>query len=68
MLVSWYDGVELWLVQLAYPLQVALVFAVLVPLSWGVARGVDRGLDVLTARFARGRETAEGRRERGRTA
>ena len=68
MLVSWYDGVELWLVQLAYPLQVALVFAVLLPLSWGVARGVDHALDVLAVRFTRGRDAAEGRSEKERTA
>jgi hypothetical protein len=68
MLVSWYDGVELWLVQLAYPVQVALVFAVLLPLSWGVARGVDRALDVLAARFTRGHDAAEGRGEKERTA
>ncbi|GAA2350219.1 hypothetical protein GCM10009854_29990 [Saccharopolyspora halophila] len=67
MVVAWYDGVELWLVQLAYPLQVALVLAVLVPLCWGVARGVDRALDVLAARFARGRDV-RGRGERGRAA
>ncbi|RRO19306.1 hypothetical protein EIL87_04135 [Saccharopolyspora rhizosphaerae] len=53
LLVEWYDGVELWLVQLVYPLQVALVLAVLVPLCWGVARVVDRAVDGIGAKFTR---------------
>ncbi|WP_406692338.1 hypothetical protein REH65_10940 [Saccharopolyspora sp. ID03-671] len=57
LLVEWYDGVELWLVQLVYPLQVALVLAVLVPLCWGVARVVDRAVDGISARFTRARDS-----------
>ena len=57
LLVEWYDGVELWLVQLVYPLQVALVLAVLVPSCWGVARVVDRAVDGVEAKFTRVRGT-----------
>ncbi|GAA0532017.1 hypothetical protein GCM10011581_16480 [Saccharopolyspora subtropica] len=52
-LVEWYDGVELWLVQLAYPLQVTLVLAVLLPVCWALARVVDRGIDGLGAKLTR---------------
>lgn len=76
LLVEWYDGVELWLVQLVYPLQVALVLAVLVPLCWGVARVVDRAVDGIGAKFTRandaeppvGRSDGEKTGRRGRTA
>jgi hypothetical protein len=56
-LVEWWDGAELWLVQLPYPLQVALVFAVVVPLCWALARVIDRGVDVLAAKLPRVRDT-----------
>lgn len=55
-LVDWWDGVELWLVQLPYPLQVTLVLAVLLPLAWGVARLIDRGVDRLGAKLTRIRD------------
>jgi hypothetical protein len=44
-LVEWWDGVELWLVQLPYPLLVTLVLVVLVPVCWILARMIDRGTD-----------------------
>ncbi|MGP4016390.1 hypothetical protein [Saccharopolyspora sp. 5N708] len=64
-LVEWYDGVELWLVQLAYPLQVSLVLAVLLPLCWALARVIDRGIDGLGAKLTRVRdaEPPVGRRD-----
>ncbi|MGW1679576.1 hypothetical protein [Saccharopolyspora sp. NPDC002376] len=64
-LVEWYDGVELWLVQLPYPLQVVLVFSVLLPLCWGLARVIDRGIDGLGAKLTRVRdaEPPVGRRD-----
>ncbi|MEY8039221.1 hypothetical protein [Saccharopolyspora cebuensis] len=55
-LVEWWDGVELWLVQLPYVLQVTLAFAVLVPLAWVLARVIDRGIDGLGARLTRVRD------------
>ncbi|GAA4859553.1 hypothetical protein [Saccharopolyspora rosea] len=64
-LVAWWDGVELWLVQLPYPVQVILVMAVLLPLSWGLARVIDRGVDGLGAKLTRVRdaEPPVGRRD-----
>ena len=70
-LVEWWDGVELWLVQvpyvlqLPYPLQVALVFAVLLPVCWGLARVIDHGIDGLIARltWVRDAEPPLGNRE-----
>ncbi len=38
---TWWDGVELWLTQLTFTLQVILVVGVLGPLCWGVAATVD---------------------------
>ena len=35
---TWWDGVELWLTQLDFTLQVILVLGVLGPLCWGVRR------------------------------
>ena len=47
-LVDWWDSVELWLTQLAFPLQVLLAAVVLLPLCWFVAAGADRLLDAVT--------------------
>lgn len=52
-LAEWWDGVELWLVQLPYPLLVALVLAVLLPLCWAVAGLIDRGIDGVAAKLTR---------------
>lgn len=52
-LVEWWDGAELWLVRLPYPLLVTLVLAVLVPLCWALAWVIDRGIDELGARMTR---------------
>lgn len=38
---SWWNAVELWIVQLWFPLQFVLVMAVVVPVCWGVAVGAD---------------------------
>ena len=38
---TWWDGVELWLTQLDFTLQVILVVGVLGPLCWGIAAIVD---------------------------
>lgn len=56
-LVAWWDGIELWLVQLPYPLLVILVLGVLLPLCWGVARLLDRGIDEVSAKVTRVRGT-----------
>ena len=39
---TWWDSVELWLTQLAFPVQVALVVAVVGPACWGLAAVLDR--------------------------
>lgn len=70
-LVEWWDGVELWLVQLPYPLLVTLVLAVLIPLAWGLAWFIDRGIDEIGAKLTRvgDAEPPVGKRDRaGRTA
>jgi len=38
---TWWDGVELWLTQLDFTLQVIIVVGVLGPLCWGFAAVVD---------------------------
>jgi hypothetical protein len=38
---TWWDGVELWLTQLDFTLQVILVVGVLGPACWGIAAVVD---------------------------
>ena len=40
-IATWWDGVELWLTQLPFALQVALVVAVVGPLCWGAAAVID---------------------------
>jgi hypothetical protein len=59
--MQWWDGVELWLVQLPYPVAVTLVLAVLLPVFWALARLVDRGIDEVAARLTRafGGESAD---------
>lgn len=40
--IRWWDGVELWLIQLGLAFQVALLMLVLLPVCWWAARVVDR--------------------------
>ncbi|HEX5118240.1 MAG TPA: hypothetical protein VFW65_23905 [Pseudonocardiaceae bacterium] len=49
-LANWWDGVDLWLSQLAFPFQFAIVVAVLAPVCFGVALLVDRVVDLVTGR------------------
>lgn len=49
---DWWDAVELWLTQLAFPFQVLLAIVVLLPLCWVVSALVDRLVDVLSASVA----------------
>ena len=55
--VDWWDAVELWLTQLAFPFQVALAIVVSLPLCWLAAAGIDRLVDVVIDR-ATGRLSA----------
>lgn len=50
---DWWDGIELWLTQLPFPLQVLLAVLVLVPLCWSAAAVVDRVGDAVAALVAR---------------
>ncbi len=49
MIADWWDAVELWITQLAFPFQVVLAIVVLVPLCWCVSAGVDRLVDAVSA-------------------
>jgi len=58
----WWDAVELWLTQLGLPAQFAILLAVLLPACWWVAKGIDRGVDLVSERIGRrgGGEDGEG--------
>jgi 4-hydroxybenzoate polyprenyltransferase len=62
-IVDWWDAVELWLTQLAFPFQVALAIVVGLPLCWLAAAGIDRLVDVVidraTARMSATRSRTE---------
>ena len=49
-IVDWWDAVELWLTQLAFPFQVALAIVVGLPLCWFAAAGIDRLVDMVIDR------------------
>ncbi len=49
-IVDWWDAVELWLTQLAFPFQVVLAIVVGLPLCWLAAAGIDRLVDVVIDR------------------
>ncbi|HEV7651286.1 MAG TPA: hypothetical protein VGP26_24310 [Actinophytocola sp.] len=55
MLSDWWNGVELWMLGLPFPLQFALVVVVLVPLCLVVAWAIDRLVDHASAFFGPGR-------------
>lgn len=55
-LANWWDGVDLWLGQLAFPFQFAIVIVVLAPVCMGVAWAIDRSVDLVSARFTRVRD------------
>jgi hypothetical protein len=44
-LVQWWDGVELWVVQLPVAVQFPVVMIVVLPACLGVARLIDRVVD-----------------------
>jgi hypothetical protein len=55
-LANWWDGVDLWLSQLAFPFQFAIVIVVLAPVCFGIAVLVDRVVDLVRARLPHGGE------------
>jgi len=52
-LANWWDSVALWLSDLAFPIQFALVIAVLAPVCFVLAWGIDNAVDLVVARFHR---------------
>jgi hypothetical protein len=64
--IRWWDGVELWLTQRGFALQVAILMLVLLPVCWWVTRVIDRVFDLafqrLGHRYAVDVENAEERR------
>jgi hypothetical protein len=65
--LDWWDGVELWLTQLAFPLQVLLAVLVLLPGCWFAAALVDRVVDGVVAAWA-ARRSREAEADRSRSA
>ena len=56
---NWWDAVELWVTQLAFPLQVLLAVVVVLPVCWGAAALLDRAVDaavLVTVRRGRDRD------------
>nr|WP_211176801.1 hypothetical protein [Pseudonocardia acidicola] len=50
-MADWWDAIELWVTQLAFPFQVVLAILVLLPLCWAAAGLLDRGVDAAVARW-----------------
>lgn len=50
-LSDWWNDIELWMAQLPFWFQFALVMVVVGPLCVGAARLIDRIVDSLAARF-----------------
>ncbi|GLZ39635.1 hypothetical protein [Actinokineospora sp. NBRC 105648] len=55
-LSDWWNDVELWLIQLSFPLQFALVMAILLPVCVVLAWFIDRVVDYASARFGPARD------------
>jgi hypothetical protein len=47
-IADWWDAVELWLTQLAFPFQVALAIIVGLPVCWFAAAAIDRLVDLVS--------------------
>ncbi|MEO6880952.1 MAG: hypothetical protein ABI181_08385 [Mycobacteriaceae bacterium] len=63
----WWDGVELWLTGLSFPLQVTIVLVVLLPLAAFAARALDKVATTLTVRPVDDDDTGPAPDEGGRT-
>lgn len=64
-LANWWDGVDLWLSQLAFPFQFAIVIVVLAPVCLGVAVLVDRVVDLFGHRTTDRRDEPVGHEPTG---
>ncbi len=51
-LSDWWNGVELWITQLAFPFQFAIVIAVLLPVCVGLAWLIDRVVDFVASKVS----------------
>jgi hypothetical protein len=58
---DWWDSVELWVTQLAFPFQVLLALVVVLPVCWFAAAAVDRLVGLGLAAVARSRQGARSR-------
>jgi hypothetical protein len=54
-LANWWDNTDLWLSQLSFPFQFAIVIAVLAPVCTGLAWVIDHIVDLFPARLTRTR-------------
>jgi hypothetical protein len=54
---DWWDAVELWLTQLAFPFQVLIAVLVLLPACWGAAALIDRLWELVAVRGTTRRAT-----------
>jgi hypothetical protein len=52
-IANWWDSVELWITQVAFPVQVLLAIAVLLPLCGGAAILSDRASDLVDELWSR---------------
>ncbi|HEX3589673.1 MAG TPA: hypothetical protein VHV74_08570, partial [Pseudonocardiaceae bacterium] len=55
-LANWWDGVDLWLSQLAFPFQFAIVIAVLAPVCLGLTWLIECVVDLVSGRVTRSRD------------
>jgi hypothetical protein len=61
-LLDWWDGVELWLTSLSFPLQVLLAVLVVLPGCWLAAALVDNGVGRVLGAVAARRSGGRGQR------
>lgn len=54
-LADWWDSVELWITQLAFPFQVVLAILILLPVCAGLATVADRATDAVDSWLERRR-------------
>jgi hypothetical protein len=59
-LSDWWNAVELWITQLAFPAQFAVVMAVLLPICAGGAWLIDHGVDYVANKINRSAEPPVG--------
>lgn len=63
---TWWDGIELWLTQLDFAVQVVLVVAVVGPVCWGAAAVIDTVVERSVAARLEAAERRAARREQDR--